>query len=233
MADDGDSKPKRAPYVMGDDERVRSGRARKRLARLNAPKHIEPEATPPPRIDYDTIPPALQDAFKSIEGGLERLWDAREDNPRLSKLETKIEAYTQGAARSEALINDFLLPQTKRLMAGVENTNLAIAELTGNVGRMADSLERIGRDLKHEIKSLDERLELVEDRSQKHEVALVQIDEHRLPHRLSTVEQRLAHQDAGDQRELALVKRRNRFIAAVWAAISAVGGAVAGWLTSK
>jgi hypothetical protein len=88
-------------------------------------------------------------------------------------------------------------------------------------------------------KLLDQELDAIKKRhTEWRETLNAQIDELRIDAentrlRVVALEQRNRDTDIGDAREVALVTRRNRILKAAWAALTAAGGAVAGWLAGR
>lgn len=195
----------------------------------------------PPRPDslpgYDSIPPPIKEQLEQLADGLGdvtraigRVWDARNDTDRLNKLETKIDAYTQTSARTEAVLNEWIVPWTKEQAAALDKLVLAVERLSP-IAAAVGELEKRFASFGDRLTKIEAAHELATERWAREAGAIdakagsAAAVGNSLDVRVTALERRNADGDAGD-------KRQRKLIGAALAVISLLGG-VAGWVASK
>ena len=150
---------------------------------------------------------------------------------RLKRVEDKLDEYTQSASRSETLLDEIVMPSVRQTLAKLDGLGTDMHALSSGVERIGESLEVMGSDLRRTVEDHHERLQAVEREQTQHRARLAVFDDAHMSLRVKNIEDRITGEDAGDKRELALTTRRNRAFAAIIAAVSSAGGAIAGWLS--
>jgi archaellum component FlaC len=225
------------------------------------PELTPPPVSVAPRLGSvegrDTWPPGMRESVDMISDNLGelttavgRVWDARNDSGRIDKINEQLQTLQSEVAGLSAKFDAFIEPFAKQTMARM----MALEDRTANVSASTDSffgrewpkftesVSQLNTNLSALVttsKLLDQELDAIKSRVTESNAALSQRIEalrneafsDRL--RIIALEQRNRDTDVGDARETALVKRRNRMLKAAWAALTAAGGAIAGWFAGR
>lgn len=217
---------------------------RKRRPTGAVPRVVEDDVTPPPHEmpavarSRTPTPDEISTSFAAIEAqlstlrdGLVQLWPSRHVHDEIQAMRSEFRGYTQSMANAEATARGAwdavkeLMPRLDRMLSA-----------QGAVEQLADSVAAIDGKLD----TISERFAAIETAQ---ETAAVRFEEHdkrdqeiaasvaSIDTRVGELEGQRIVKEAGDKRELALVRRRRRVIAGLWAAVVAAGGAIAGWFS--
>jgi hypothetical protein len=240
-----------------DDKRAAHGKVRRKTPPHGYPVAIDSELTPPPQpvaIDSgNTVEQNLElvaDGLGQVTAAVGRLWDSRNDSERIDKINEQLRTLSADVTKLLTQFGTFIEPFAKQTMGRIgilEERAANVAATTGSFfGReWPNFVETVGQlnqslgSLVTTSKLLDQELDAIKKRhTEWRETLNAQIDELRIDAentrlRVVALEQRNRDTDIGDARETALVTRRNRILKATWTALTAAGGAVAGWLAGR
>lgn len=235
--------------MWSDDQRAAWGRPR---TEPGAPVEIDPELTPPPQAppqpaDLEVLP--LQDQVMALQGSLVRhqeaigsLWEIRHINARIgraeaafTRIEHKVDSYTQSFARIEALVAEFVMPGLKSTMASTDDLLRRQEFDSARLGQLIDAVNGLVKsqhDLTERLRQVESKVDKISDNTQAHAVRLdgVETVAKALDVRVTALE--LERRD----KAVALVERKRIFTTArvvFFGAAAAIGGvtkAVIDWL---
>lgn len=132
----------------------------------------------------------------------------------LERLKLEVGVYSKTVERHDEAIEKWLRPLATELPAQLAHLGIVIAGLAATAQAAASSMDQLRGALGDQAV----RLDLVEERSARHEVRLAAIDEQELDARLRTVEQHAA----GDARELALTRKQKTTVGV----LATIGGGI-------
>jgi len=173
----GDDRPTRRTYAESDAKRALSHRFTS-AKEPRIPVEIDAEETPPPSQppvvsqidDTETRFAKIDDYFAEMHFKMERVWDSRHNNEKISALQ-------QDVGKLLTSYNDFMMPAVKTMMgrlnavetslqekAKIENTfysfewpqfKKTIEQIGSNVDRVQKDVDRVERGFENFLKQYD------------------------------------------------------------------------------
>lgn len=110
---------------MDDTARAMVGKSSRRTPPSGYPIQIDPEATPPPMeppplatlaaMDQGDAIAELRGAIADNTAAIARVWDQRHAAEQLERVIERIDGLMKGTTRAVTLVDEFILPETKKL----------------------------------------------------------------------------------------------------------------------
>jgi hypothetical protein len=249
-------KPVRAP-TFGD-----RNESRRRTPPAGSPVHIDPEITPPPQEPprpetlrgFELIDEAVQVQLANLATGLGqvtealgKVWDARKDADKLTRIDEKLGTLAGYATEHHTLLHQQVWPAVKELMKATDELSrqlpallVQVETMAGLVGDVDRRLRNLERDMGIQAErfashrqELEARVRASEATGNSHDVRLTAMANRIAALELLNRDENVAIEavSASDKRRIALIRTAVVIGSGVIGFIVAKGGVILDFLT--